>query len=237
MARTAGTSPQPFQQLVTVEEARERILARIAPLPPRRRPLLEALGLVLAEPIRASEPVPPFTNSAMDGYAVRAADTAGASPAHPVILRVVGDAPAGSASMRPRAANPATQELPPHTAVRIMTGAQLPPGADAVVRFEDTDEVEASPLPAPREFVRIRRPVQPGENVRPAGEDIAAGSLVLEPGTLLQPAHLGLLAALGRSWVLVHPRPRVAILATGDEIVPPDQPLLPGQIRNTNSIV
>ncbi|MFN3338027.1 MAG: molybdopterin molybdotransferase MoeA, partial [Thermomicrobium sp.] len=237
MASSVTYSSGPRQQFISVDEARQRILNHFVALPPRRLPLLEALGLVLAESIWAHESVPPFTNSAMDGYAVRAADTAGASPERPVTLRVIGEAPAGGARPRPRSPNAENPSIQPGTAVRIMTGAVLPPGADAVVRFEETDEADAENRRGQRETVTIRRAVLPGENVRPAGEDIPAGSLVLQAGTVLGPAHLGILAALGHTWVLVHPRPRVAILATGDEIVPPDRPLEPGQIRNTNSIV
>lgn len=237
MTNLTTHSSGPRQQFISVDEARQRILDHFAPLPPRRVPLLEALGLVLAESIWAHEPVPPFTNSAMDGYAVRAADTVGASPEHPVTLRVIGEAPAGGARARPHSHNADSLAVYPGTAVRIMTGALLPPGADAVVRFEETDEIDTVNLGGRREIVAVRRPVLPGENVRPAGEDIPQGSLVLEAGTVLGPAHLGILAALGQTWVLAHPRPRVAILATGDEVVPPDQPLQPGQIRNSNSIV
>jgi molybdopterin molybdotransferase len=169
----------------------------------------------------------------MDGYAVRAADTSDARSDRPVQLRVVGEAPAGGAA--PRWRQGVKQSVEPGTAVRVMTGAVLPPGADAVVRFEETDETSGQS--AVREVVSIYRPVRAGENVRPAGEDIAAGTLVLPPGTVLGPAHLGILAALGYTWVLVHPRPKVAILATGDEVLPPDYPLEPGQIRNSNSYV
>lgn len=214
------------RRMLSVDEARERILKHCSPLPPERVPLLQAFGLVLAEAVQAEEPVPPFTNSAMDGYAVRALDTLGASSEHPVWLRVVGQVAAGQ---------PRSISVTSGTAVRIMTGAVLPPGADAVVRFEDTDEVDSPSPNKHRTHVAVRRAASQGENVRPAGEDIPVGRVIFEPGTVLGPAHIGILAALGRSWVLAHRRPRVAILATGDEVVPPDQPLLPGQIRNSNS--
>jgi len=234
MSSQPRPSSGPKQHFLSVDEARERILRHFQPLPPRRLPLLETLGLVLAEPIQAHEAVPPFTNSAMDGYAVRATDTAGASRDRPVTLRIVGEAPAGGAAPRWRTDTP-RQYLEPGTAVRVMTGALLPPGADAVVRFEETDEADGAS--AARDIVKVFRPVRSGENVRPAGEDIPAGTTVLSPGLVLGPAHLGMLAALGYTWVLVHPRPKVAILATGDEVVPPDYPLAPGQIRNSNSYV
>ena len=233
MTATTRSASGPAQRLLSVDEARERILSHFHPLPPRRLPLLEALGLVLAEPIVAHESVPPYTNAAMDGYAVRATDTLGASREQPVELRVIGEAPAGGAA--PRWRDGARHAVEPGTAVRVMTGAPLPPGADAVVRFEETDEAtNQRPI---RDAVRIYRPIRPGENVRPAGEDITAGSLVLSPGTVLGAPHIGLLAALGHTWVLVHPQPNIAILATGDEVMPPDYPLQPGQIRNSNSYV
>lgn len=225
------------QTMMSVDEARERILACFAPLTPRRTPLLDALGLVLAEPIIARESIPPFTNSAMDGYAVRASDTRGACPDRPAELRVIGEAPAGTPSPRWFIDEAIPLRIESGMAIRIMTGAVLPPGADAVVRFEDTDESDTPSTSRSRGVVRVRREITTGENVRHAGEDILAGSIVFEPGTVLGPAHLGLLASLGYSWVLVHPRPRIGILATGDEVVPIDWPLEPGQIRNSNSTV
>lgn len=215
----AGPPPRPWR---TVDEARTLILAAFAPLPPVSIPLDAALGLVLAETVVAGEDLPPFANAAMDGFAVRAADTAGAAPAGPVRLRVAGAVAAGAGA----APLPAVGA---GTAIRIMTGAPLPPGADAVVRFEETDDGRDEPG-----SVAVRHAAVSGSNVRPAGEDVAAGTVVLLPGARLFPAEIGLLAALGRTTVLIHPRPRVAILTTGDELVPPGVLPGPGQIRDSN---
>jgi molybdopterin molybdotransferase len=204
--------------MLTVEQALDRILATIAPLEPVRVPILEALGLVLAEDVCAGEDIPPYANSSMDGYAVRAADTAGAGPEHGVRLHVCGEVAAGYV---------AEEEVRTGTTMRIMTGAPLPEGADAVVKVEDTR--------AAGEAVEILAAVQPGNYVRPAGEDVRQGERVLSCGTTLRPQEIGMLATLGHSSVRVHRRPRVAILATGDEVTEIDAPLLPGRIRNANS--
>lgn len=218
------------ERMLGVDDALERILSAFAPLDAVEVPLLEALGQVLAEAIVADEDVPPFRNSAMDGYAVRAADTAGASVEHPIHLRVTGETPAGS---------PLQRTVAPGCAVRIMTGAAMPDGADAVVRFEETDEPERPVVgDLNREspsMVGVTRPAKPWDNVRPAGEDVGRGALVLPTGTRLRPAEIGLLAALNRPTVTVHRRPRVGILSTGDEIVDLGPPLSRGQIRNSNS--
>jgi molybdopterin molybdotransferase len=214
-------------RMLSVDEARARILAAFQPLSPTRLPVSQALGRVLAEPVVAPSPVPPFTNAAMDGYALRAADIAAASRERPVWLTVIGELPAG----RPATFPP----LGPGQAVRIMTGAVLPPGADTVVRFEDTSEAEQPGVGRTGSMIAVYRPTPQGENVRLAGEDVPAGHVVLPGGTVLLPAQLGLLAALGLTWVSVHRAPRVGILATGDEVVDPGWPLLPGQIRNSNN--
>jgi len=199
---------------LSVEEAREHILATVQVLEPERVPILEAVDRVLAEPVVADRDIPPLSNSAMDGYAVRGADVAQA----PVRLRVVGEAPAGYV---------ARERVEPGTAVRIMTGAPIPQGADTVVRFEDTRQGDG--------WVEVLKPIATGRNVRPAGEDVRAGQVVLSPGKVLRPQEIGMLAAVGRTEVAVIRRPRVAILATGDEVVPPDQPPGPAQIRDANS--
>lgn len=199
---------------LSVEEARERILGTVRVLEPERVPILEALGRVLAEPVVASRNIPPLSNSAMDGYAVRGEDVAQA----PVRLRVVGEAAAGYVC---------EARVESGTAVRIMTGAPIPEGADTVVRFEDT-RLEG-------EWVEVLVPVPHGKNVRPAGEDVRAGQEVLSPGKVLRPQEIGMLAALGRTEVAVFRRPRVAILATGDEVVSPGQEPGPAQIYDANT--
>ena len=196
-------------------EAQREVLAAMTPLPAAEVPLDRALGLALAGDVVAPHPVPPFANSAMDGFAVRSADVA--SP--PVRLTVVGDLAAGSIPDR---------GVEPGTAMRIMTGAPIPDGGDAVVMVEDTE-------PAGGEMVNVKVAVSPGENVRPAGGDFPAGAPVLGAGERLGPAHLGVLASIGVSRPLVHRRPRVALLSTGDELVPPETDVLaPGAIRDSN---
>jgi len=208
--------------MISVDEARARILEHFHPLEPERVPILEALGRVLAEDIYSDIDIPPFANSAMDGYALRANDTEGASEESPALLRVVADLAAGYTT---------EVKVEPRTAIRIMTGAPLPEGADAVVRFEETSEgLRGSWGPT----VEVYKEVSPRQNVRPAGEDIRRGELVLAEGTLLRPQEFGVLASLGRPEVEVIRRPRVAILATGDELVGIEEEIGPGQIRNSN---
>ncbi len=218
------------ETLIGVNEALARVLAGCRPLPAEESPLLDALGRVLAEDVVADLDVPPFRNSAMDGYAVRSADLAGAGPERPVRLLVIADSPAGYAP---------SARVEPGTAVRIMTGAPLPPGADTVVRFEETSEAD-EPRAIARESAEPRlvgiRVAQPAwVNVREAGEDVRRSETVLRAGTVLRPAELGVLASLNRATALVHRRPTVAILATGDEVVEPGRDLRPGQIRDSNS--
>jgi molybdopterin molybdotransferase len=225
---------------LSVVEALDNILAQFAPLPPVEVPLMEALGTVLAEAVRSDMDNPPFDNSSMDGYAVRSDDTAGASDDSPVRLRVSGHMPAG-AFPQPG------DRVEPGTTYRIMTGAPVPPGADAVIRFEDTSEGRALDnarlLPQDArassseigEEVLLYRSVRPGDSIRRAGEDMREGDLVLSPGVTIRPAEIGVLASVGKARVRVHRRPRVAVLATGDELVEVDQTPGPGQIRNTNN--
>jgi molybdopterin molybdotransferase len=204
--------------MLSVEEALARILSAIPVLGAETVELTAAFGRVLGESVVAGRDLPPWDNSAMDGYALRAADAAGASPAHPARLRLLGEVPAGSVAERPVGVG---------EAYRILTGAPLPEGADAVVPQEDVRS-EAGALLVPR-------PVEHGEYVRPRGEDIRRGEPVLGPGAVLGPPALGVLAALGRPLLRVYQRPRVAILSTGDELVEVDVTPRPGQIANSNS--
>lgn len=200
--------------LVPLEEAQAYVLARVVPIEPAPLDLRDCVGLALADDVVAAEPVPPFANSAMDGYAVRAADVAGATPADPVELRVVGEQPAGPLTdARVRSGE----------AVRIMTGAAIPAGADAIVIVEHTE--------ARGDVVLVAEPA--GEHIRPAGGDVALGDLVFPSGTEIGPAHVGVLATLGVAKASVR-RPTVAVLSTGDELVGPGEPLAPGSIRESN---
>jgi molybdopterin molybdotransferase len=210
--------------MIGVDDARERILARFEPLSPVETPLLDALGLVIARDIVAPADLPPFRNSAMDGYALRAGDT---YPT-PATLQVIGTVGAGRV---------AEHAVGKGEAYRIMTGAPVPDGADAVVRFEETDEQERRDQAGDSGEIRVTRTVRAGENVREPGEDVRRGQQVIDAGTSLGPAEIGLLASLGFPAVLVHLRPKVAILATGDEVVDLEAPLRPGQIRNSNSYI
>ncbi len=209
--------------MISVEQALEKILEHIEVLDTEESPALSCLGQVLAEDIFSEINIPPLDNSAMDGFAVRAADTRGASPKSPRILRVIDTVVAGEI--------PSTK-VEPGTAVRIMTGAPIPKGADAVVRFEDTDQ---SGRGADSAEVGILAEVTKGLEIRRAGEDIANGMMVLDKGTVIRPAEVGALASLGRGLIKVIRRPVVAILATGDEIVDITQPLPKGKIYNSNS--
>ncbi len=204
--------------MIPFAEARRHVLDRCAPLAPSPRALDDALGCVLAEAAVAPEAVPPFANSGMDGYAVRAADGAGAAEGAPVRLRVVGTIAAGA---------PPDIEVTPGSAVRIMTGAPVPPGADAVVMVERSTRVG-------EDEVDLTQAVPVGLHVRAAGDDVAAGDEVVAAGTVLHPAHLGVLASIGVRRPMVVPRPRVAVISTGDELVDDDRPLAPGQIRESN---
>ncbi|HSL28161.1 MAG TPA: gephyrin-like molybdotransferase Glp [Anaerolineales bacterium] len=212
--------------LLSVEQARERILGHFQPVTTETVPLGEGSERVLAQSITASNDLPPFDNSSMDGFAVRAADVAEASSDSPRRLRVVADIPAGTQ---------ASIVLGQGEAARIMTGAPLPDGADAIVPVEDTDvnhrDAGAS---APAE-VQIFKSVDIGANRRPRGIDVRAGEIVLHPGRLLKPQDLGLLAMLGVSQVPVFRKPRLALFSSGDELLEVEAPLEDGKIRDSNS--
>ena len=214
--------------MISVEEARDRILAFFRRLDPERKPLIEALGQVLAEDIVAPFDIPPLDNTAMDGYAVRAADTTGASEAAPKVLKVVADLAAGYILETP---------VGPGEAVRIMTGAPMPPGADAVVPFEETDEPlrDVGETPHKGDTVGIFKAAKPGANIRFRAEDVQHGQTVVPAGRLIRASEIGVLASAGLTHVNVYRRPVVAILSTGDEITEPGQPLLPGRIYDANA--
>ena len=206
--------------MIPLREAQEFVLAACGPLSPQPVPIDEALGCVVATPVLATEPVPPFVNSSRDGYALRSRDTEAAGvDGQPVRLTVVGLIMAGSTLDR---------RIEVGQAARIMTGAPLPDGADAVCMLEDcADE-------AGGRVVAIDRPLTEGTAVRLVGEDVAAGDTVAAAGTVLTPGHIGVLANQGMDEVTVHPRPRVGVLSTGDELVSTSGPLAPGQIRDAN---
>jgi molybdopterin molybdotransferase len=203
--------------MLTYSEALELVLGHAALLPVARLPLGEALGLAAAEDLLAREAVPPFTNSAMDGFALRAAETAAAQAGQPVRLPVAGVIPAGME---------AVPTLEPGTALRIMTGAALPAGADTIVPVEDVTCGDG--------WVEVAAPLKAGANIRLAGEDIPGGGTVVLAGTALRPAEIGVLASIGCAEVPVRRRPRVAVLTTGDELVDAAAQPGPGQIRDAN---
>jgi molybdopterin molybdotransferase len=211
-------------QAMSVDEALDYILRHIAPLGSHPVPIVEALDRVLAEDVISPIHIPPFANSAMDGYAVRSEDVAQASSESPAVLKVIAEVPAGAVPDRP---------VEPRTGVRIMTGAPVPSGSDAVVPFELTSEGKSG-VGQTAGQVAIYKPVQAGDNVREAGEDIRKRQLVLSAGHVLRPPDIGVLAAMGYPQVRVVRRPRVAILATGDELVDVNEAITPGKIRNSN---
>jgi len=196
--------------MISVEEAIDLVLQAVHPLQPVHVPFYETLGLVLAEDVHASEPMPPFRAASVDGYAVIATDAT-------AIRRVVGDQSAGYVD---------DLQVTMGTAVRVTTGAPVPLGADAMVMVEFTEEQDG--------YVEIKTTVEPGSNIRPVGQDLATGQLVLAQGTFLEAPEIGLLAMIGKTEVLVHPAPRVGVMSTGDELVEPGTRLKPGQIWDAN---
>ena len=215
--------------MISIEEALSRILSYVDVLSAEKKPLVDALGQVLAEDVSSSFDIPPLDNTAMDGYAVRAADTTGASAEAPVQLRVIGEVAAGYTF---------DGGIVPGTAVRIMTGAPVPGGADAIVPFEETDEpFETAPSGA-RQLtadVKVLKAAQPGANIRRAGEDLRAGQVVVSKGTVLRPSEIGVIASVGTAAVNVFRRPVVAVLSTGDELLEPGQSRSGARIYDSNA--
>lgn len=212
--------------MILFDQAIAKILREIKPLKPEAVKLSEALSRVLAEDLYSDCNIPGFNNSAMDGFALKAYDTRGASKDNPVFLEIIGNLKAGDV---PKVIIKAKR------AIRIMTGAPLPKGADSVVMIEDTGKIKGAPHGAWGEIIEVYKEVRAGENIRKAAEDIRKGELVLRRGSLLKSAHIGVLASLGRVKVKVTRRPKVAVLATGDEVVGVGEKLKPGKIRSSNS--
>ena len=213
------------EDMLEVEQAFQRIIAHFDPLEAVELPVLECLGLTLAEDINSPLDLPPLANSAMDGYALLHADIAQADGAPPT-LSVISAVAAGQVS---------DQTVTAGNAIRIMTGAPVPQGADTVVPFEETDEMDRRRNGQPLDEIEIRKALPQGSNVRPAGEDVRAGELVLPAGTVIRPAEAGVMASLGLSKARVIRRPVVAVLSTGDELTAVGEALAPGHIYDSNS--
>src|SRR5918996_4641597 len=218
-ASTSQSSPRASTEMLTVDDARRRVLDAVRPLDVEEVPIGDARELVLARTLIAPHPLPRFANSAMDGYAVRSQDVGGATEEAPVSLQLTGEV---------RAGEPGDLRVDPGTAVRIMTGAPLPEGADSVAPIEEADESDRRVL--------VRASKSPGQHVRPAGDDLEEGAELVAEGTELGAGELALLATMGFSPVPVRRGPKVAVLVTGDELVAPEAEPGPGQIRDSNSV-
>ncbi len=218
MTKRTVTREELDTPMLPYEEAVDRVLEAITTVPSQRVALSAARGLAIDERIVAEHDVPGFDNSAMDGYAIRSSDTAGASQDNPKVLTLIEDLPAGT---------PPQRSIESGTASKIMTGAPVPPGADAVVPWEDTE-------PRDRATVAVLAEIPARKHVRPRGEDLKAGDEVIASGTVLRPVHLGVIASVGRDHVQAVPRPRVAVLSTGDELVAAGGDLEPGKIFDSN---
>ena len=220
-----GHNGHGHEDMLEVEQAFQRIIGHFDPLDTVELPVLECLGLTLAEDINSPLDLPPLANSAMDGYAVLHTDIAHANGAPPT-LSVISAVAAGQVS---------DQTVTAGNAIRIMTGAPVPAGADTVVPFEETDEMDRRRNGQPLNEIEIRKALPLGSNVRPAGEDVHSGELVLPAGTVVRPAEAGVMASLGLSKARVIRRPVVAVLSTGDELTAAGDPLTPGHIYDSNS--
>jgi len=206
--------------LIEPEEALEIILNSTSRLDTVESGIVSSVGYILDEEVISIDEIPPFDNSAMDGFAIQAADTAGATRGNPAQLKIIDDQPAGKVS---------DKEVSPGRAIKVMTGAPIPTGTDSVIPIELTTYDE--------NVVNITEPFSAGKNIRLAGEDIPKGSVVMHPGRLLQPVEVGVLASIGRTKVKVVRKPKVSVLGTGDELIPLGAPLVPGKIRDSNSFV
>lgn len=214
--------------MLSVNEAKQLLLDSFSPVRAEKVDLIQCSGRILAEDIYSGTDLPPFDNSSMDGYAIKSEDVANVTPGNPRTLKVVAEVPAGQLS---------PVHLKSGQAIRIMTGAPLPEGADTVVPIEDTDQYQEENQPS-IEFnkqVEVLRSIKKGEYIRPRAQDVKKGEKVLEGGLKLRPQDVGLLAMLGVPQVLVYKRPRVALISTGDELLPVEVPLQPGKIHDSNA--
>jgi|TARA_B100001750_G_scaffold248375_2_gene278867 molybdopterin molybdotransferase len=212
--------------MISVEEALNHVLDNVQLLTPIEKPILDSLGLVIAEEITSTISIPPTDNSGMDGYAVRSEDIRGADPNNPCTLKIIGEVAAGAMP---------DKVLEPMTAIRVMTGATIPMGADTVIKFEDTNDLERINKIKDTENILIYKSPLKGTAIRKAGEDIQPGTTILSIGAKLTPASIGLLASLGKESILVYPRPKVAIISSGNELTEPGTPLGAGHIYDINT--